>query len=408
MRKNKGASLSQYALIIALIAIALVPVFLILGKSIFSHFEHFSDYLKNKDTSSDVEVSSTSTTTSTDLKGGALGGTSDKPVKECVDSVCTVDYGEFILQGIPADVSDFIQSSGTSGDTSMFADLLDQLAYQLAEKGDVEAANAFKDLANIEHYTADIQEVVETIASSCDSRYATTTSTSKDVFASSCFTNALRSASMPKIPEDIKHLLGYDYSISGEVTVDDMYQVFTKLSDYGDLGAARYEKMANPEAFDKDLMSKPSYAAINVMDKILANPDYSNNMKGVTAAILNNLNILGVKMEATIVGIERSGELTVTAPEMPTMPVSSTVSAPVAPTEPTTPNIASSLLQPVSETPKVIRDVVTGEELQVIDYEKSSLEDIIKAEAALQSDYYAGVVCETGYNEDNGYKCNSK
>jgi Flp pilus assembly pilin Flp len=373
MRIQKGSSVSQYAIIIVLIALALVPVLYILGKNISENFNSFSQGLENKDTQQDGSTSISNSTLT--VAGGELGGTPDKPVKVCDNSSCTVDYGDFVLQGIPADLNSFLQSSGTSGTTKLFAGMLDQITAQIEKEDNSEEVQALKDLANLQHYTAEIQKIVEEAAKKCDNQYSSFTSSNVSVFESSCFKSELSKANMPTIPANLKEIISYDTGpfSSGNMS-EGFMQALTTLSDFGNLGEARYAKATDPASFATDKATKPTYTSIDVLDNILTGDQYSNSLKGVTASVLNNINILGAQLEARIAGVSGSTSL-LTMYETPT-------------------NI------------KTIRDVVTGDEIASFDYSKSSIEDIIAAQSAIQTDYFAGIICESGYNKDNGYQCN--
>ncbi|MEW5820363.1 MAG: hypothetical protein AB1782_09245 [Cyanobacteriota bacterium] len=183
---NRGNALSQYSIIIALIALTLVPVFFFTGNYIFKNFEIFSNLLKGNQTETKAlitqnindspEISESNNTsehqpqinnvnnkelTGDKILSDQLGGNLDSPVIKCSNRNCSIDYGDFVLNGIPEDFGSFVEASGTSGGTEKLAAILEQIAVQLEQKGDTAGSKDFRDLANTLHIVARIDKSIE-------------------------------------------------------------------------------------------------------------------------------------------------------------------------------------------------------------------------------------------------------
>ncbi|MEW5820582.1 MAG: hypothetical protein AB1782_10360 [Cyanobacteriota bacterium] len=183
MKKYSGSGLSQYSIIIALVALALVPVFFILGKSLFRHFEYFYNTIKQKDSfvsnsltteqnSSTIPVNTQNNTiptvnnnvplsnnTTTSTSPNNVQNTSsnttvyqepyefvENPKVNCSGSNCTLDFGNFTLKGVPSDFGEFIQSAGTSGATDKIATLIEQIKLGLTDPAEEPIKNYLDEL----------------------------------------------------------------------------------------------------------------------------------------------------------------------------------------------------------------------------------------------------------------------
>lgn len=170
-RKSFGSALAQYAIIIGLIAVVLVPVFFVMGSLISNNFKGLSSYFLPPDQQTQGDTSSDTTTIPlpAPLAGGSLGGTPQNPVKDCVNGVCTLDYGEFTLQGLPDNFTEVVETTGTSAGTEVLSSLLDQMIAQMEGNVDPADLQQIKDLSNMGHLIADYEQYVEDFAEQCDS-----------------------------------------------------------------------------------------------------------------------------------------------------------------------------------------------------------------------------------------------
>lgn len=80
----------------------------------------------------------------------------------CKGDKCLVDVGGYVLEGIPENFADYIESSGSSGGTAVLANIIEQIS----EKSDLSESekNRIKQLANLGHTIADREKKLEVIA----------------------------------------------------------------------------------------------------------------------------------------------------------------------------------------------------------------------------------------------------
>lgn len=158
-RYRAGASLSQYVIIIVLISLALVPILIIFGDSLVAYFTSYTNSMKEVGKNMDK-------TMMMQLKAGSLGGTTSNPVKQCASSECVLDFGEFILKGIPENYGEFVESQGTGGGTDKVADMFMQIANQLGPDKKEQSDN-IRYLANLTHNLAAIENFYQNKIAAC-------------------------------------------------------------------------------------------------------------------------------------------------------------------------------------------------------------------------------------------------
>lgn len=125
MRIKTGNAFIQYSIIIILIALAVVFVYTLLGQNIINNLSFLSSSM-NKSAKSVSFKSSDGKVAS--YHPGDLKGTPNNPVSECNSNVCILDYGEYILNGIPANFED---ESTSSRGTDKLADVMQSMLQQL-------------------------------------------------------------------------------------------------------------------------------------------------------------------------------------------------------------------------------------------------------------------------------------
>lgn len=167
-RKILGASLAQYAILIGVLSIVLVPSFYIHGQIISDHLSNFLNGIKIDDTL--ATTSSTTTTTPTtptvtaptaSVTLGPFGGTPAVPVRECTGDTCTIDFGSFTLNGIKDDFPGFVETAGTAAGAEELANILDTLA-EAADNGLIDVdSELIRKLANRGHDVASASKDVE-------------------------------------------------------------------------------------------------------------------------------------------------------------------------------------------------------------------------------------------------------
>lgn len=90
MKRNKGASRTEYAIILAIIIMCLVPVYLFFGQNIVNHLTAI--FYNTKEINDNVNLNlldneSRSIVTGSILAGD-FNGTPDNPIKKCVKCNC--------------------------------------------------------------------------------------------------------------------------------------------------------------------------------------------------------------------------------------------------------------------------------------------------------------------------------
>jgi Flp pilus assembly pilin Flp len=275
MKKTNGNAIAQYGIIIALVVLALIPVFYLLGKNIVDYFSGFTTTLEKDHSPAVIKTSRDGKYPMTNYKPGDLGGTTDQPVSFCSEGVCAVDYGEFVLNGIPENFQEFAQASGVSGGTDMLSSLIEQIARQLEQQGDIEGATNYRNLANMGYFLSSTQNTIENLLNYCIANFA------RDL---KCLKDRYNSPVNMAVPEEVASLLP---GVSSKMT----YAQLINLSK--EIQTARILKETNPKAYEKKA-GTTGYAIIEQLDAILNNPEYSDTMKDVTIALVNQINNIGI------------------------------------------------------------------------------------------------------------------
>lgn len=158
MRYYRGNSLAQYGIIIGLIAIGLVPVFIFMGNQILDNFSNFTNmFIENNE----VIANNPTTKNLADTKN-TVKPTPENPQVNCVGSDCAIDFGDYVLKGIPADFSTYVNTTGASGGTEQLATVLTEVAENA--NLDQTTKDLITELANSGHMLASAQNSVESIA----------------------------------------------------------------------------------------------------------------------------------------------------------------------------------------------------------------------------------------------------
>lgn len=162
--KNKGQNLVEIIIIIALVSLVSVFAFSLLGGNINdilsvsnTKFKEFNPFGTN--TADDTETSPSPTAIPSAPTGPA---SIDNPIRDCTDSMCSIDYGSIVMTGIPEDFSEFIETAGPAAGSDTINSILDSII-ELAEKGEIDVdLAALKVLSDKGHTLADREKGVET------------------------------------------------------------------------------------------------------------------------------------------------------------------------------------------------------------------------------------------------------
>lgn len=280
MKNIKGSNLVEYAIPLALVGLVVgLGLYSIYSGGYLKNFFAASGNLKIDESTGKASLGTPANDSSPLLNSpGSLGGTSDAPVKECEKGTCTVDFGEFILTGIPDNFSEFVESQGNSGGTDQLATVFEQLAEQLLEDGDEEGYQQYLDMANLCHYLAKLQKNLEDGRDRC----------MKDPDGSWCFSEALRNYRSDMLEND--------------TTVPDFLKQNPELFALGDpgmfsnffsQGGTRID-LARADIESGKISTDPPYnklttAIVSMYDNIMDNPKYSDNLKGITKVLYQEI-----------------------------------------------------------------------------------------------------------------------
>lgn len=156
-----GNALAQYGIIIAIVAVAIIPAFFFLGKNIVDQLTNIGVGLE---TTSVVNNSTDGSIVTPKGLGDSLisddepGSTGDAEIS-CVKDNCSIDFGPYKITGIPENFGEFIETAGSSGGSIVLADLLEQIAKNPELTN--EESYLIEKLANKGHSLASIEEMIE-------------------------------------------------------------------------------------------------------------------------------------------------------------------------------------------------------------------------------------------------------
>lgn len=413
-----GNALTEYGIIIALIALALIPIVFFTGKYIVDCFESFYQQTKDYNETIDANQNSTKTTptafTSSEnlpaeitdndvingtLKAGALGGTSDKPAYKCAGDVCTIDYGEFILNGVPADFGALVQSSGTSGGTDTLAALLDQIAEQFKEEGNTDGYEDYKKLAELSHFMADVQSSYETTIKEYkvaeEAAKATPPSPSTPSSPSPSRTDtplydSIVATSRPALRDSISDLLTNYNGVTATLSqqyydpirpprTDDAYINITNgVLNRVDLARAYASGGALEDAalFDQASTRFPAFALVKQYDKIMSNTAYPPELLGITQKLYQNISSLAYdQAEKLRANADYAGDKeTTSVPEYDSL------------------------------TGEALRTGASGTN-RISMSDSQIINEITRPNVSNKTDLNAALICTKGKNYDNGNEC---
>lgn len=167
MSRSKGSGLIDYAIPTAIVGLVVgLGLYNFISGGSLLKFLTASGNMTQGSSSSTWVVNPSSTSANTPAPGD-LGGSQNDPQIRCQNNLCTIDFGDYILTGIPENFRDYFESSASSGGTDLLADLLKQIA----DNANVDEATKklLQDLANNGHGLAGIERDLETFSRNCAS-----------------------------------------------------------------------------------------------------------------------------------------------------------------------------------------------------------------------------------------------
>lgn len=281
------------------------------------------------------------------LKGGSLGGTPSNPVTKCdFAGTCDIDYGDFILEGVPVNFGEYIEINGSAGSSEIILSLLESMAEQIKES-DPPSYSKLKTMANLGHIMGDIQKTTEAKANECKS----------EADPQTCFQNWLNNppSANYSLPGEFASYLP-DFILNDTMSTYDLlehsYMGLYKSGSYPDPGVPRENVFPGVKAV--------TYYESNIQ----GNASIPLHVRNVTKELYRGLNDIG----QNLMGISRSAK---------------TGSA-----------------QSLSYI-----DPFTGAYLDSMTYNTSSMDDVTNPNSTLKSHADSYLICINGRNSDSGSTC---
>jgi Flp pilus assembly pilin Flp len=270
MFSSKGSSLIQYAIILGVIIIIIVPAFYLIGNNVVNFFSAFKESVATNSMSSEtnetIPASNPTNETLPSPEPPISTANYDTPVVTCSGNMCTMDFGPLILEGIPDDYGLFIETAGVAGGTEKTAALINQIATQLEAQGLVDESNMVQKLATIGHNMALVEKEMEKFGESCN-------------FDKTCMLN--------KLTEPMPKPAGFD----------ETYYSFSP-STYGDIPVEVAVGFAQSGNNDDPNTSSKMFA--NTFNEIMAQPDLSQQQKNIIKELYWEIGMIGEHVEASI------------------------------------------------------------------------------------------------------------
>lgn len=223
-QKSHGSALAQYAIILALVAAVLVPGFFFLGNNIVDSFKNFYVCLGGDPSlignPSAIDTSGSASLINTD---GELF--TSAPSSDCVGNDCVLDFGPIVLEGVPDDLTEIIETSGTHGGTEVIANLLTQISDQVSDLENVSEEDKSKidQLATLAYELASYEATIENFSSEALTLYEQSRANFDQTYYSSLPTTAEKSAYVETIFGELTN--SYLTDIKGETFIDNFLNI---------------------------------------------------------------------------------------------------------------------------------------------------------------------------------------
>ena len=162
-RNHWGASLQEYAIIVGVLSLALVPSCIVLKDQIANAFSQYTNNYTdmNNKIAGNMDLVARNTKIDTSTNSDSTDTNTNNSKVSCSNNTCTVDFGDFALSGVPQDLNKIVETAGVSGGMESLVGMLDQIAQQYESQGKTEEAKDIKILATTGHNMAAIQKSFE-------------------------------------------------------------------------------------------------------------------------------------------------------------------------------------------------------------------------------------------------------
>lgn len=270
MKKSKGSALVDYILPTALIGV-------IAGLSLFGLSQNnlLQRFLSNslngsfdKSTGQLIIGKSSKETTSVPVSLNSQ----QQILSPSNIGTTNIPLGDFNLTGVPADLGELIETAGSAGATKTLADLLTQMADQLANTGDITQAEEVKKLATIGHNIAVVEKQIEEKVLACNKNKA-------------CLTTLMQQT--PEKPTDF----------------DETYYPYTGYSYYNLKHHVEVGLITDPDfAITTDMANSSAYKLKEQYETVM-NGQLPQNTKNVIQQLYKHIGMIG---ETFQIGIEQA------------------------------------------------------------------------------------------------------
>lgn len=334
-------------------------------------------------------------------QGGSLGGTSDAPVKQCNAGMCSIDFGDFVLTGIPENLGTFVETSGGAGGVDQLANLLTQIAEQ-QEVSDPDGSQEYLKLANLVHLQADILRHVENKVKSGATAIE--------------FQDFYMGQTLQSTGYNVPSALG---SVLSGLDINQ-----TVFSTQYELGYARNKKVNDPASFTSLANQHPAYAIVDQYDKIISNPKYSESLKALTQEIYLNIADLSFNSKGQIsataasvnsstegtantnMAISGSGGVSASASTSSGSGVVSTSGSVSSVDMSSVGNATGGSANTAGGSGNVPQyDPITGTVVNNVTFNSSTLDSILHPQYSLKDDINGALICAAGQNIDTSTSC---
>ena len=260
MKKEKGADLVEYVvpIIVIVLLVGAGLFYMYSNGSLVSMASKSSNMSVDKNNQKGVINEFDSNSLMVNPNAGDLGGSINNPVDKCEKGICSIDYGDFILNNIPENFNDFVQTSGTAGSVDRLSSYLNKLSKDMSDAGHFDLADEIQTLAIMGHNIALIMYEFEKIYNTCSGNTLCIDSYNAQIFP------------MPA---------GYDDSVMPfpeNMTYQD-------LLDSGAFGSAINGSNTSPLA----------EAFVTQLNTIMNNSSVKNEVKGVVQELSWNIGTIG-------------------------------------------------------------------------------------------------------------------
>lgn len=286
---NKGQEAVEFVLITVLVFFAALITIVLFGNKIASFFTSDSSVIKNsKSPVAMIDKNAqqkyipdyqTSVPSDGTIQPGDLGGTPEKPVKQCNNGSCVIDFGKFALSNLPENFNSYIDTAGSSGGTAMLSDFISQISDQLKAQGLNAEADDIKKLSNLGHNLASIEKSIEEKVKACN----------KD---STC-------------------VQGFRYQpLEKPANFNDSIATFPSGRDYDGMVAdlaIGYERITynnDPTVFNEQVQNGHITAVfLNQYENVLKNPNIIDPIKGVLKELYWDIGTIGEDLNDNMAAI---------------------------------------------------------------------------------------------------------